>query len=96
MLLNKSLKEGDVVTLKMVSGEEVIARFVEETATGVKVLKPLVLAQGPQGIGMAPYLFTVHPETNIVINHPAIAVMAAPDKMASDQYLQTTTGIKLA
>jgi hypothetical protein len=96
MLIDKGLSSGDVVTLKLTSGEELIGRFVEETASGVKIERPMMLAAGPQGLGMAPYVFTVNPDRAITINHHAITMQASTDKAMADQYLQSTTGIKLA
>lgn len=96
MLINKGLSSGDVVTLKLTSGEEIIARYEEETSAGVKILKPMMLAAGPQGLGMAPYIFTVNPDRAIVINYSAIVVQAPTDKAMADQYIQSTTGITLA
>lgn len=96
MLIDKGLSSGDVVTLKLTSGEELIGRYVEETSSGVKVERPMILAAGPQGLGMAPYVFTVNPDRAITINYHAVAMQAVTDKAMADQYLQSTTGIKLA
>lgn len=95
MLLNKSRAAGDVVTLKLSSGEELIARYEEETATGVKISKPMVLSMTPKGPGLMPYLFTVSPENTIVVMHNAVIVIADTDKDFANQYLQSTTGISL-
>lgn len=95
MLLNKSRAAGDVVTIKLSSGEELIARYEEETATGVKISKPMVLSMTPKGPGLMPYLFTVSPENTIVIMHNAVIVIADTDKDFANQYLQSTTGISL-
>lgn len=95
MLFEKSRAQGDVVTVKLTSGEEIIARFEEETASGVKVTKPMVLSVSQQGVGMMPYLFTVNPDTAIVFNYQAVTVMATTDEDFGKQYMQATTGIKL-
>lgn len=95
MLFEKSRAQGDVVTLKLTSGEEIIARFEEETSSGVKVSKPMVLSMNQQGVGMIPYLFTVNPNTPIVFGYNAVAVVANTDEDFGKQYTQATTGIKL-
>jgi hypothetical protein len=95
MLLDKTLVAGDVITLKLTSGEEIIARYVDETSHGVKVEKPMSLAVSPQGIGMGPFVFTVNPERAVTINYSAIVMQSQTDKAMADQYLQGTTGIKL-
>lgn len=95
MLFDKTRAQGDVVTVKLTSGEEIIARFEDETATGIKVSKPMVLSMSQQGVGMMPYLFTVNPNTSIVFYYTSVAVVANTDEDFGKQYMQATTGIKL-
>lgn len=95
MLIDKGISAGEVVTIKLTSGEEIIARMVEETGLHTKISKPLVLSMSSQGIGMIPFLFTVHPDKEIKLNNGTIAVIMPTDKQFADQYLSSTTGIKL-
>jgi hypothetical protein len=95
MLLETARTKGDVVTLKLSSGEELIARFEEDTASGIKISKPMVLSITQQGVGMMPYLFTVNPNTTITVEHFAISVTAKTDEEFAKQYMESTTGIKL-
>jgi hypothetical protein len=96
MLIDKDISTGDVVTLKLNNGEELLGRFVEETSHGVKISKPMALSMSQQGIGLIPFLFTVNPDKDITVNHSCIVVQASTDKAFADQYIQSTTGIKLA
>jgi hypothetical protein len=96
MLLTKPKSQGDVITLKLTSGEEIIARYEEDTASGVKISKPMVLSMTSQGVGMMPYLFTVHPDTFITVEHTAISVVALTDEGFAKQYMTGTTGIQMA
>lgn len=95
MLLEKPRTSGDVVTVKLTSGEEVIARFEEETSTGIKVTKPMMLSVSQQGVGMMPYMFTVNPNTPIVFNYSAVAVLSSTDTEFAKQYTTSTTGIQM-
>jgi hypothetical protein len=95
MLFEKPFTSGDVISLKLISGEEVVGRLEEETATGFKITKPMVISMTPKGPGLMPFLFTVNPDSAVVINHSAVAVAATPDKGFADQYIQSTTGIHL-
>jgi hypothetical protein len=56
----------------------------------------MVLSMSQQGVGMMPYLFTVHPDTEVKLNKATITMVEATDKSFADQFLQSTTGIKLA
>lgn len=96
MLIDKGLTEGEVVSIKLTSGEEVIAKFVSESSDGYKVSKPLVLSMNQQGIGMIPFMFTLSPDKDVMIFKHSISVINNCDKMFADQYIQGTTGIKLA
>jgi hypothetical protein len=96
MLINKGVTAGEVVSLKLTSGEELVARLVEETATGYRISKPTMITMTQQGLGLMPYMFTVDPDRDIVIHHGAVVVISTTEKAFADQYLQGTTGIKLA
>lgn len=96
MLIDKGVSAGEVVTLKLTSGEEIVARLDEETATHYKLTRPMVIGMGPNGPGLMPYLFTVSPEKIIPLLKGTVTVAVASDKQFADQYLQSTTGIKLA
>jgi len=95
MLIKKPLAEGSVITLKLTSGEELVARFVEKTLTGYRVIKPMVLTMGPKGVGLMPYLITANMEDDLEISAAVVAVVVNTDRDPSDQYIQSTTGIKL-
>lgn len=96
MLIDKGVTAGEVVTIKLTSGEELVAKLQEETTTHYKLSRPLVLSMGPKGIGMVPYLFTVSPDKDISLNKATVTVISASDKEFANQYLQGTTGITLA
>ena len=62
MLIDKGVTIGEVVTLKLTSGEELVAKLEEETATYYKLSRPMVIGMGQKGPGLMPYLFTVDPK----------------------------------
>ena len=96
MLIDKGVSAGEVVTLKLTSGEELVARLNEETATHYKLSKPMVIAMGAKGPGLMPYLFTVAPDKDINLNKSTVTVAVASDKSFADQFIQQTTGIAMA
>ena len=95
MLIDKGVTAGEVVTFKLTSGEELVAKLVEETAEYYKLSRPMVIGMGPSGPGLMPYLFTVNPEKEIKLQKKTVTVVEATDKAFADQFIQTTTGIKL-
>lgn len=95
MLIDKGVTAGEVVTIKLTSGEELIARLVEDGSNYYRLSKPMVLSMTAKGIGMVPYLFTVDPDKEINLNKSTVTVIIGSDKQFSDQYMQGTTGIAL-
>jgi DhnA family fructose-bisphosphate aldolase class Ia len=96
MIIDKGVVSGEVITLKLTSGEEIIAKLVEETPKGYKISKPLVLSMTQQGIGMMPFIFTANADKDILINYSAVAVVTTTDQQFANQYTQGTTGIAIA
>lgn len=96
MLIDKGVTVGEVVTIKLTSGEELIAKLAEDGPLHYKVSKPMVLTAGQQGLGMAPYLFTVNPDKDIKIAKTTVTVCEATDKQFADSYISGTTGIAMA
>ena len=96
MLIDKGVSAGEVITLKLTSGEELVGKLVEETAVHFKLSKPLVIGHTPKGPGLMPYLFTVSPDKDIKISKTAVTVAEATDEEFAKQYIQGTTGITLA
>ena len=96
MLINKGVSAGEVITLKLTSGEEIVAKLVEDGAVYYKLKNPQVIGMGPKGPGLMPYLFTVNPDTEIKLLKSTVTVAEATDAQFAKQFLESTTGIALA
>ena len=96
MLINKGVGIGEVITLKLTSGEELIAKLVEETDTYYKLSRIQVIGMGPKGPGLMPYLFTVSPDADVKLSKITVTVAEATDEAFAKQFLESTTGIALA
>jgi len=95
MLINKGVSAGEVITLKLTSGEEIVAKLVEDGAAYYKLKNPQVIGMGPKGPGLMPYLFTVSPDTEIKLQKSTVTVAEATDSQFAKQFLESTTGIAL-
>ena len=95
MLIDKGVTEGEVITLKLTSGEELVAKLVEDGASYYKLSKPMVIGMGQQGPGLMPYLFTVHPDKAVKLLKATVTVAEATDEAFAKQFLESTSGIKL-
>jgi hypothetical protein len=95
MLISKGVAVGEVITLKLTSGEELVAKLTEETDAHYKLSRPMVIGMGQQGPGLMPYLFTVHPDKDVKLSKSTVTVAEATDETFAKQFLETTSGIKL-
>lgn len=96
MLIDKGVTEGEVITLKLTSGEEIVAKLIEDGASYYKLSKPMVIGMGQKGPGLMPYLFTVHPDKAVKLLKATVTVAEATDETFAKQFVESTTGIALA
>jgi hypothetical protein len=97
MLINTTkFKPNEVVTMKLVTGEEIISRLVVSEGLSYKVSKPLVLSMTPNGVGMTPFLFTADIDGEIDIPSSAVVAITKTEQNTAGQYLKGTTGIQPA
>ena len=94
MLIDKKFSNGDVVSLKLINGDELIARFESETVEEITIDRPLAVTIGRDGLGMMPWLF-LGVKDSITLKKSHIFVTSPSQKDAADQYMQGTTGIAL-
>jgi hypothetical protein len=94
-LIKKPAKSGDVVTIKLSTAEELIARLDAEDDAFITVSRPMTLSYGAQGVGMTPWLITAENDSGIQISKKRIMVMTPTMKKAAEQYIEGTTGIKV-
>ena len=95
MLISKGVAVGEVITLKLTSGEELVAKLTEETDSYYKLSHPQVIGMGQQGPGLMPYLFTVSPDREVRLSKQTVTVAEPTDEVFAKQFLEATSGIKL-
>lgn len=101
MLINKSsiIKAGDVAGFRLVSGEEMLARVAEVTATHLTVSKPVVVQMAPTGNGgvglaFAPFMVTVPEDSRYVFSMDKLISPPLPArKELADKYTEMTSSI---
>ena len=93
MLIEVPYKEGDTVSFKLSSGEEIVGRLDKEEDKGYTLHKPMVLVAQPEGLGLAPFMFSVSPDAKFVLQATSVSCIAKTQDDIAKQYVQTTTGI---
>ena len=96
MLIEAQYKVGDVISIKLSSGEEMIARFEDENEEVVTIAKPYILIAAQNGMALAPYMFTVAPETKIKLKINNVICIVKSAKDAADMYIKQSTAIASA
>jgi hypothetical protein len=93
LIVEKPVSNGDIASFKLTSGEEVVARVSNITDTAYVLSKPMVLIASQQGLGLAPFMFSVNPDTKFNMSVHSVACVAVTEKEIASQYLQQTTGL---
>jgi len=103
MLLPKTLAQGDVASLKLVTGDEILAKVTEVTADSMTIQRPMLISVGMDertrqvGIQMVPYfLLCADYEAKLTIKNSHIIVAALANDQAKAGYIQNTTGLTVA
>jgi len=100
MLVISNFKKNDVITIKLSTGEELVARFDADTGSELKVIKPTVLTLNPtDGKAMLiPWLMSIDTGSSdpVVIGKQQVVAVSKPHKGIADGYIQNTTGLATA
>lgn len=93
-MLIESFKLNDVVTLKLVGGDEIIGRLADERMSDyVELTKPQLVMMGQQGFGLVPYVLTANPEAAIKVEKAHIIATTKTFEGVAKEYLKQTTGL---
>ena len=93
MLIELPYKEGDTVSVKLGSGEELISRLEKEDASSVVLSKPMMVVANQQGLGLAPFMFTINSDAKIKINTTNVLCIVKTEESMAKQYISSTSGI---
>ena len=95
MLINKGFSAGDVVSIKLINGDEIISKFEKEDADSITISRPLALTMNGQGLGMIPWVF-LGKDSSVTISKSNTFFVVESKGEAAKQYLEGTTGIALS
>lgn len=95
MLVETNFKIGDTISMKLLSGEEIVSRYQRDDETDIVVEKPMLLAASHSGIGLMPYMYTVSPHKPVSIKKSSIISLERTQEDMAREYLAQTTGIQL-
>jgi hypothetical protein len=84
---------GKVVTFKLTSGEEVVAKILGTEDNLVLLHDPVSVAPGPQGLGLMTSMFTANPKAEARLNLNTVTIYALTDESVKAKYIEATTGL---
>jgi len=101
MLIEKRslVQVGDIVTVKLLSGEEIVGKLVEQTTETVILAKPVTItlqavSDKQMGLSFMPVLGSVEPDVTLTLPVAAMAIKpVATGSNVKSSYIQTTTGL---
>ena len=93
MLIEPAYKLGDVITIKLTSGEELVGKFEADDDKTIKVNKPLTLVASEKGIGLQQFLFTADIDKSYTIKHQAITLIHKTRPEFAEAYAKQTSSI---
>ena len=94
MLVTNKYAEDDIVTFKIVNGDEIVAKIVEESDDAFTVIKPCTVMPSQQGLGLLQSLFTSDLNKSIRLEKRHVMMHAPTVEDVQNHYIKTTTGIE--
>jgi hypothetical protein len=94
MLVSKKYTEGDIISFKLSTGEEMVARISEETDSNYVLEKPCTVMPSAQGMGLIQSLFTADQEKKVSLDKRHVIIHAPSIDAMQKHYIKTTTGIE--
>ena len=93
MLKEKTYNSGDIVTVYLQTGQEILGKFVSEDDTSTVLTKPLTVAIGPQGAAFQTFTVTGDSEKNVSFKTGKIISVLKTNEATSSSYIEATSGI---
>ncbi len=94
MLVTNKYNQDDIITFKIVNGDEIVAKIVEESDDAFTVMKPCTVMPSQQGLGLLQSLFTSDLNKSIRLEKRHVMMHAPTINDVQNHYIKTTTGIE--
>lgn len=96
MLVNRGYAEGDIVTFKLVNGDEIVAKIVNKSVEGDFIVNRPCIAIPTQdrGLGLMQAMFSGDINTNVTLKGQHIMMHSPTVDAIQSHYIKTTTGIE--
>lgn len=92
LMENNKYKTGDVINIKLVSGDEIVGELVTQNKEGYELRKPCIVVTSPDGIGLIQAMFGLDPDLENLLykDQHVVTICKTHDKM-HQHYLTVTS-----
>ena len=94
LIANSKYTVGDIVAVKLVNGDEVVAKLTKETDTDYYLDRPCVIVGSAKGIALIQAMFSLAKDKSISVNKEHVMMTCEAMVEMRDHYTEVTTGIK--
>lgn len=84
---------GQVMTMKLTSGEELVAKVIEASGQFITLSEPVSIIPSQRGVGLQPSMFTAEPDAIVRLNTNNVTLFALTEDGVKMKYIEATTGI---
>lgn len=101
MLIQKPVAEQDVVTIRLVSGEEIVGRLTTETDTQITLSKPIsigiqMVAQNQAQLAFSPFMASVDDGGSLTFNKASLVTLPAKTREdVKTSYIRATSSLEV-
>lgn len=95
-MLVQTRKKGDVISVKLTSGEEIFGRFISESHDAIIIAKVMKLVMAPNGSPGFTSILQTSSQEELEFNKNHCLLIAQTDEQIKNDYIQSTSGIKIA
>jgi len=93
MLKEKICEKGDIVTVYLQTGQEILGKLDSEDDNYIVITKPLTIAMGPKGAAFQTFTVTGDSEKEVHFKSNKIISVLKTRKDTADSYTQATSTI---
>ena len=100
MLIEKSIEDNDIVSVKLITNDEIIAKLVSQDAISITLQKPLTMnlslddRTGRPAIQMLPFfILGAKPDAKITLRRDHVLVLTLSNDEAKSGYIHNTSGL---
>lgn len=95
MLVSQKYAEGDIVSFKLVNGDEIVAKLISENADSFNISSPCNIVPSGQGLGLIQSLFSAKEDVKITLSKSHVMFHAESLEQMRVHYIKTTTGVEI-